>query len=46
MEDYVIKRVEYLSEEEKQPVMHNGMTSLEWAPGIDVNDALEDDHHE
>ena len=42
VDDYVIERVESLAEEEKQPLMYNGMPSFEWASGIDVTDALEE----
>ena len=43
VDDYVIERVESLAEGEKQSLMHNGMLSFEWAPGIDVTDALEEE---
>ena len=46
MDDYVIERVESLAEEEKQPLMHNGMPSFEWAPGMEVNDELEEEQNE
>ena len=46
VDDYVIKRLEYLDEEENQPLMHNGMPSFEWALGMEVDDELEEKQHE
>ena len=38
--NYVIERVEELAEIEKQPLMHNGIPSFEWAPGMEITDGL------
>ena len=46
MDDYVIERVESLAEEEKQPLMHNGMSSFEWVLGMGLDDELEEEQHE
>ena len=42
VDEYVIERVESLADQEKQPIMHKGMPSFEWAPGIDIIDELEE----
>ena len=46
VDDYVIERVENLAEEQEQPIMHNGMPSFEWAPGVDISDIWDDEREE
>ena len=41
IDEHVIERVEALAEAEKQKVMHRGMPSFEWAPGVPIEDELE-----
>ena len=38
IDEHVIERVEALAVAEKQPIMHRGMPSFEWAPGIPIED--------
>ena len=43
IDEYVIDRVEFLAEQEKQPMMKNGMPSFEWRPGLEVVDEYDED---
>ena len=43
IDEHVIERVEDLAESENQPIMHRGMPNFEWAPGIPINNELEDE---
>ena len=43
IDEHVIERVEALAESEKQMVMHRGMPSFEWAPGVPIEEEFEDD---
>ena len=40
--NYVIVPLEVLAEEEDQLIMHNGMPSFEWAPGVEIEDIWND----
>ena len=44
IDEHVIERVEALAVAEEQPIMHRGMPSFEWAPGIPIEDDDEIDH--
>ena len=46
IDDYVVERVESLAETEEQPIMHNGMPSFEWAPGVEVTDEYDEDRED
>ena len=46
IDEYVINRVEYLEEQEKQPLMKNGMPSFEWIPDLEVVDEYDKDREE
>ena len=46
IDEYVIDRVEFLAEQEKQPMMKNGMPSFEWRPGLEVVDEYDEDREE
>ena len=46
IDEYVIEIVESLVETEEEPIMHNGITSFEWTPGIETTDIWEDEGEE
>ena len=46
IDEYVIERVESLAKGQEQPIMHNGMPSFEWAPGVEVTDVWDDEQEE
>eukprot|EP00957_Ditylum_brightwellii_P002795 215106-Ditylum_brightwellii.AAC.1 len=44
IDDYCIKTVEKLAEDEEQPLLPDNMPLFEWAPGVSIED--EDSHKE
>ena len=46
VDDYVIERVKSLAEEQEQLIMHNGMPSFEWAPGVEIEDIWDGEREE
>ena len=44
IDEHVIERVEAMAEEQEQPIMHRGMPSFEWAPGVKIDDIIEEEN--
>ena len=43
IDEYAIDRVEDLASEEEHAIMHNGMPSFDWIPGVTISDGSDDE---
>ena len=41
LDEHVVERVELMTEQEEQPIMHRGLPCFEWALGVEMQDILE-----